>query len=129
MRVKEVMSCDVVVASLPSSYKELAEVMLRHDVSGLPVVEEDGTLVVIVTEDDLIRRQGFAHSSPHRGDRFLTHLLADAEPYVVRRCEGLTAGDLMDFGAHRCMLSTPRSFLRVALTCYRRRFRSICRHH
>ena len=95
MHVKDVMSPEVVVATTDTSFKDLVELMLHHDVSGLPVVDAEHRLVGMVTEGDLIRRQVFAHTSEHRALRLLGHLLADREPYVVRRDEGLTAGDLM----------------------------------
>jgi CBS domain-containing protein len=95
MRVNQVMSGDVIVASTSTSYKELARLMLGHKVSGLPVVAGDGSVVGMVTDGDLLRRLGFAHQSEHRTARWLAHLLAGAEPYVVRRCEGVTAADLM----------------------------------
>ena len=95
MRVREVMSTDLEVIAPEASYKDAVEAMLRRDVSGLPVVDGDHTLMGIVTEADLIRRQGWAHRRRHRALSLVSHLLAGVDPYIVRRTEGLTVGDIM----------------------------------
>lgn len=52
--LREVMSRDVLTADPLMSVEEVADTMLRHDVSSLPVVEE-GRLVGIVTSADVLR--------------------------------------------------------------------------
>ena len=54
--VKDVMRTEVPLASLRTSIGELARLMVDHRVPGLPVVDE-GLLVGIVTEGDLIQRE------------------------------------------------------------------------
>lgn len=95
MKVRDVMSTDLEVIGPEASYKQAVERMLARGVSGLPVVDATGTVVGIVTEADLIRRQGFAHRHRHRALSFVSHVLAGLDPYVVRRNEGLTVGDIM----------------------------------
>ena len=41
--------------------EEAARVTLRHRISGLPVVDKNGDLVGMVTEGDLLRREGSAN--------------------------------------------------------------------
>lgn len=53
MRVKDVMTVGVVTAAPDSPIREVAELMLRTKVSGLPVVDA-GRLVGIVSESDIL---------------------------------------------------------------------------
>ncbi|MER8375692.1 CBS domain-containing protein [Mesorhizobium sp. M1406] len=53
-RVEEVMSQDVVTASPDSSLAEIVELMIRHHVKRIPVVD-DGKVVGIITRSDLLR--------------------------------------------------------------------------
>ncbi|WP_157016721.1 CBS domain-containing protein [Mesorhizobium xinjiangense] len=56
MRAKDLMSTPCVAASAENSIKRAAQIMVDHDLSGLPVLGDDGQLVGIITEGDLLRR-------------------------------------------------------------------------
>ncbi len=56
MKAKDVMAVDVVSVSPDHSVRHAARIMLDHRISGLPVIDDDGRLVGIVTEGDLMRR-------------------------------------------------------------------------
>jgi CBS domain-containing protein len=56
MKAKDVMSVDVATISCRATVLEAAKLMLDRRISGLPVVNEEGRLVGIVTEGDLLRR-------------------------------------------------------------------------
>lgn len=56
MIVRDVMTPHVVAAAPDSTVAEIAGLLLRHQVSGLPVVDEAGRPVGMVSEGDLIRR-------------------------------------------------------------------------
>jgi CBS domain-containing protein len=56
MRAKDVMSVKVVAISCKATVLEAAKLMLDRGFSGLPVVNDEGRLVGIVTESDLLRR-------------------------------------------------------------------------
>jgi CBS domain-containing protein len=53
MRVRDVMSSPVVTVAPDTHLKEVADLLVRHEVSAVPVVE-DGALVGIVSEADLV---------------------------------------------------------------------------
>lgn len=55
MKVRQAMTRDVVTVAPDASILEAGELMLRHNVSGLPVVNAAGDLVGIVTERDFLR--------------------------------------------------------------------------
>lgn len=56
MKAKDVMTVDVVSVSPDHSVRHAARIMLDHRISGLPVIDDDGRMVGIVTEGDLMRR-------------------------------------------------------------------------
>ncbi|NVP58019.1 CBS domain-containing protein [Mycoplana rhizolycopersici] len=56
MRVKDVMSKVVVRLSPDNSVRQAARLMLDNHISGLPVVDDEGHVVGVITEGDLIRR-------------------------------------------------------------------------
>ncbi len=59
MRVRDVMTTELATARPDTTFQELVDLMLRHDVSGIPVVDDDGTPVGIVTEADLVSKEAF----------------------------------------------------------------------
>lgn len=57
MQVKEIMNPDVIAVAPEASVHEAARLMANHSISGLPVVDDGGSVVGIVSEGDLILRQ------------------------------------------------------------------------
>jgi len=57
MKVRDIMTTDPVRVTGDTRLREAARLMVRHRVSGLPVVDEAGKLVGIVSEGDFIRRE------------------------------------------------------------------------
>src|SRR5690606_31522347 len=55
MRASDVMTLGAASIHATAPIEEAARLMLRHRISGLPVVDENGTLVGMVTERDLLR--------------------------------------------------------------------------
>jgi CBS domain-containing protein len=56
MQAKDVMTANVVSVSPEHSVRHAARIMLDHRISGLPVIDDDGRVVGILTEGDLMRR-------------------------------------------------------------------------
>src|SRR3954447_22007208 len=56
MRAHQVMTRSVITVTPETTILEAANIMLRRRVSGLPVVDEAGRLVGIVSESDFLRR-------------------------------------------------------------------------
>jgi CBS domain-containing protein len=57
MKVTDVMTTDVVTIAPSASLRDAASLLVEHGVSGLPVVE-DGRLVGVISEADLIVKEG-----------------------------------------------------------------------
>ena len=58
MKVQDIMTTDVVSVRVDSEIEGAARLMARHGISGLPVMDGDNQLVGLVTEYDLISKQG-----------------------------------------------------------------------
>jgi CBS domain-containing protein len=56
MRVKDVMTPNVICIGANEPVLKAARLMLQNCISGLPVIDKDGELVGIVTEGDFLRR-------------------------------------------------------------------------
>lgn len=55
MNAQDIMTRSVVTAARTTSAREVAGMLLEGEFSGVPVADEDGEVVGIVTEQDLIR--------------------------------------------------------------------------
>lgn len=56
MLAKEIMTTNVACARADQSIHEVAHVLLERSVSALPVVDDDGRLIGVISEGDLLRR-------------------------------------------------------------------------
>jgi CBS domain-containing protein len=63
-KIEAVMTCEVVTAKPATPFRELVELLEQRRISALPVVDDDGRVVGIVSEADLLIKQGY----PHGGD-------------------------------------------------------------
>lgn len=64
MKAKDIMSRHVITLNPGNSVAHAAQIMIDNEVSGLPVLDNDGKLIGIVTEGDLVRRMELGHPSP-----------------------------------------------------------------
>jgi CBS domain-containing protein len=76
MRARELMSTPVVSVHPDASLKEIAERMIAHRVSGVPVVDHSGRLVGMISESDLVSK--LAYERKEQGLIGLLDHLADA---------------------------------------------------
>ena len=56
MQARDVMVSPVITVSPSSSIRDVAKTFLKHEISAVPVVDESGKLVGIVSEGDLLHR-------------------------------------------------------------------------
>lgn len=56
MKAKDLMTTDVITVSPDATVSHVAQLLLRHRISAVPVLEGGGKLVGIVSEGDLMRR-------------------------------------------------------------------------
>ncbi len=61
LKARDIMNRDVVTVRPDTSVEELGRLFIEKDIPGAPVVDEDGTLYGIVTENDLISKEKRLH--------------------------------------------------------------------
>jgi len=57
MKAMDVMTRDVLTVKPGDSVAETMRLLAEHDISALPVVDDDGTVVGVISEADLVRRE------------------------------------------------------------------------
>ncbi len=82
MLAQDVMTTAVVKLSPDNSVRQAAQIMLDNHVSGLPVVDDGGRLLGLITEGDLIRRTELGGGVPVIDASLTTEVRANA--YVRR---------------------------------------------
>jgi CBS-domain-containing membrane protein len=61
LKAKDIMTKDVITAEPATTIEELARVLMKHKISGAPVLDNKGNLIGIVTENDLISKNSRLH--------------------------------------------------------------------
>ncbi|MFP3989748.1 CBS domain-containing protein [Streptomyces sp. E11-3] len=92
--VGEVMTSEVVEARRETSFKDVALLLDRHRISGLPVVDQDDKVLGVISESDLIRRQA-AQSAPGPERRFRMPALRRTARHTAAVARATTAEELM----------------------------------
>ncbi len=94
MNAGDVMIREVVTVGPDTPVMHIAQLLLSHGISGVPVVDDEGTLVGLVSEGDLLRRVEIG-TERRRGSwrAFFTGTATLAEEYV--RSHGTVARDIM----------------------------------
>jgi len=91
MKVRDVMTKDVVSIRPFATLKEAAELLVQHRISGLPVVDGDGRVVGVLSEGDILFREREAPEP-----KGLLARLLEVEPLDVKwKLEAHTAGAAM----------------------------------
>lgn len=57
LKAKDIMKREVITVSPATHVTEAARILLENHINGLPVVDEDGTLVGIICQSDLVAQQ------------------------------------------------------------------------
>lgn len=57
MLAKDIMETNVISLKKDTSIKEIAELMIKHSISGFPVVSDNNTVLGVVSELDLMRKE------------------------------------------------------------------------
>jgi CBS domain-containing protein len=97
LRAADVMNRDVITGTVGMTVAKAAALMAQHHVSALPITDDDGKLIGILSEGDLMRPLG---EKIHQTRERWLNLLAEGEkmaPEFIQyiRADQHTAGDLM----------------------------------
>lgn len=85
LRAKNVMTADPICVQPATSFRELARVLEENQISGAPVVDQQGSVIGIVTKSDLIRRcvEGTADIPPAYLFEMLSEQEEDGDPELA----------------------------------------------
>lgn len=61
-RAKDIMTTDVIVANKNDSIANVANLLIREKIGGLPVVDEENKVVGIISETDIIKKESHIDS-------------------------------------------------------------------
>jgi len=65
LTARDVMTRDVLAAQADWPVDRLAEFLIENDISGAPVIAEDGTLIGVVSLTDIVRHDSLHQKEPH----------------------------------------------------------------
>jgi CBS-domain-containing membrane protein len=91
LTVKDVMTTRVVSVTKDASFRSMAAALREYRVSAFPVLDEDGKVIGVVSEADLLAKEAL-ESEPHGMPGMITGILRHKE---YEKARGTTAGDLM----------------------------------
>jgi len=92
VRVGDVMTRDVVSVTPETSIKDAAALLVERGISGLPVCEPDGSVVGVLSEADLLVKQG---GPPERSSGLFAWLVDTAGAPDLEKLRAHTAGEAM----------------------------------
>ena len=92
VRVGEVMTRDVVSVKPETPIKDVAAMLVERGISGLPVCDADGAVVGVLSEADLLVKQGGA---PERSSGLFAWLVDTASAPDLAKLRAHTAGEAM----------------------------------
>ena len=61
LNASDIMTTDVITVKKDTSLKDLAAILYKNHINGVPVVDDDGLLLGIICESDLIRKDKKLH--------------------------------------------------------------------
>ncbi len=98
MLAREFMKTPVLTAKVDTTIHEMAQVMRKNRISGMPVIDDENNVLGVVSEIDLMRK-AIRPETPSIWQLFLWQI-TDIEAHyeyddILRRCLAHTAGDIM----------------------------------
>ena len=94
MKVQDIMTSSVVTVTPDTPFPELVARLLKYGISGLPVIDDSGQLVGIVTEADLVSKEAYG-GRRRRALELLADLVAGGETRWATKGKGRTAAQVM----------------------------------
>jgi len=98
-RVADVMTTLVVSVRPDTGYQRVADLLVQHAISAVPVVDEEGTVLGVVSEADLLPKLNYPEHVP------VHPLVSRRRRAANRRALGDTAGELMTSPAETIAVS------------------------
>jgi CBS domain-containing protein len=93
LRVGDVMTSRVVAVSAATPFRDVVDLMLAHEISSVPVLDDEGGLVGLISEADVLSKQAYGGRRRSVFDGFSG--LARREMRELTRSRGRTAREIM----------------------------------
>jgi len=84
LAVGTVMTPYPVVVDQDTSLDEVAELLAQNDITGAPVVDDDGRLVGVISQTDLVRTASLATSDGRRWTGYTARHVMSRQPIIAR---------------------------------------------
>jgi CBS-domain-containing membrane protein len=99
LTVRDIMTTNVATVRASASFKEIALRLREHQVSAFPVLDEDGMVIGVVSEADLLLKEALSLPLPEE-DALSEDAREEAQPGILRqrareKARAVTAADLM----------------------------------
>jgi CBS domain-containing protein len=107
VKVEDVMTRKVVSVQRGTSFRGTAQTLLEHDISGVPVVDEKGWLLGMISETDLLPKESLDEDVFGARDGLFAGTFDWDTIFKTRKALALTAGDLMSFPVQTTTPGTP----------------------
>jgi CBS domain-containing protein len=91
MRIKDVMTVDVVTTTTDRLLKDAALELATRRISGMPVVDGTGRVIGVLSEADILAKEG----DEYERAGFLQWFLDPTDPWVAARFDAVTVADAM----------------------------------
>ncbi|MQA82892.1 MAG: CBS domain-containing protein [Streptosporangiales bacterium] len=92
--VSDVMTTNVVTVHVDTPFKDVVETLARHNISGVPVLDDDRHVVGVVSEADLLPKE--ERKDLYYDDHAQSAFRGRRHRSERRKAEGDTAGELMN---------------------------------
>jgi CBS domain-containing protein len=91
VKIKDLMRTDVITVTPDTSLKDAAALLVEHRISGLPVVDEERTVVGVLSEADILVKEG----GPSEREGLLSWVLGGDLPEHAAKLRARTVGEAM----------------------------------
>jgi CBS domain-containing protein len=105
LRVGDVMTSRVVAVTVATPFRAVVDLMLRHEISSVPVLDDEGGLVGLISEADVLSKQAYGGRRRSVLDGFSG--LARREMRDLTRSRGRTARDIMSAPVETALVDEP----------------------
>lgn len=105
--VRDLMTSTPITVEPTATVKDIAHILLQHDIRCVPVVDIGDALIGVVSEADLVCREGYPTVRSHHLAAFIDEAVAERRHHWTARAEGLTAGEIMTTDLITCAPAEP----------------------
>jgi CBS domain-containing protein len=105
--VRDVMTREPITVEPSATVKDIAHTLLDRDIRCVPVVDVGDILIGVVSESDLICREGYPTVRSHHLSELIEGTVTEHRHHWSARAEGVTAGEIMTSDFVTCRPDEP----------------------